>query len=579
MKKLILILMTVLLTACTSFKPYSKEKGDFKIRSLENYKQDDNVEFTKFLDETFIDLAQTFDLATYLLFFENPEKFNIKKPQEIYSEIIYGSKEAEKEYQNLLDKLYQFDYSSLSKLQQSYFRNLEFALTQKIKLEKFSKYQELFEPTAGVQTILYYFISLEINSEDKLNDYMSLFKEYPNYVNQALDFSQKQFEDGLFMNKYKAEDALTEVEGILENSKNDFILDFEKKIALLDITNKEEKINEFKNILSINQKSYEKIKDFLTEVIKSGKLSEDGYYSYASGKEYFQLLVTDNLGTTSSVEELIKLLNDSLIATFKELQLLYNQENLSGYQDATYDYSPIEIIEISKKAYSDKFPKIDEFNYILEDIEEKGRENRAHYIPRKLGSEFGGKIRIPEEFNPDFHNFTTMIHEAIPGHLYQFNYYENLNRHPLMRFFTYRGYSEGWAMYIERYGLEYFKELDQNILKFNLLLVKIDVIISSIIALEVNNGADFEEISNKYSDLINSREMMEFIYKRAISDPLDDLAYGVGWILFDSAYEYAYDNLKTDQDYVNFHQVLLDYGNRPFEYIYLDVDQYVKTSK
>lgn len=579
MKKLILILMTVLLTACTSFKPYSKEKGDFKIRSLENYKQDDNAEFTKFLDETFIDLAQTFDLATYLLFFENPEKFNIKKPQEIYSEIIYGSKEAEKEYQNLLDKLYQFDYSSLSKLQQSYFRNLEFALTQKIKLEKFSKYQELFEPTAGVQTILYYFISLEINSEDKLNDYMSLFKEYPNYVNQALDFSQKQFEDGLFMNKYKAEDALTEVEGILENSKNDFILDFEKKIALLDITNKEEKINEFKNILSINQKSYEKIKDFLTEVIKSGKLSEDGYYSYASGKEYFQLLVTDNLGTTSSVEELIKLLNDSLIATFKELQLLYNQENLSGYQDATYDYSPIEIIEISKKAYSDKFPKIDEFNYILEDIEEKGRENRAHYIPRKLGSEFGGKIRIPKEFNPDFHNFTTMIHEAIPGHLYQFNYYENLNRHPLMRFFTYRGYSEGWAMYIERYGLEYFKELDQNILKFNLLLVKIDVIISSIIALEVNNGADFEEISNKYSDLINSREMMEFIYKRAISDPLDDLAYGVGWILFDSAYEYAYDNLKTDQDYVNFHQVLLDYGNRPFEYIYLDVDQYVKTSK
>lgn len=579
MKKLILILMTVLLTACTSFKPYSKEKGDFKIRSLENYKQDDNVEFTKFLDETFIDLAQTFDLATYLLFFENPEKFNIKKPQEIYSEIIYGSKEAEKEYQNLLDKLYQFDYSSLSKLQQSYFRNLEFALTQKIKLEKFSKYQELFEPTAGVQTILYYFISLEINSEDKLNDYMSLFKEYPNYVNQALDFSQKQFEDGLFMNKYKAEDALTEVEGILENSKNDFILDFEKKIALLDITNKEEKINEFKNILSINQKSYEKIKDFLTEVIKSGKLSEDGYYSYASGKEYFQLLVTDNLGTTSSVEELIKLLNDSLIATFKELQLLYNQENLSGYQDATYDYSPIEIIEISKKAYSDKFPKIDEFNYILEDIEEKGRENRAHYIPRKLGSEFGGKIRIPKEFNPDFHNFTTMIHEAIPGHLYQFNYYENLNRHPLMRFFTYRGYSEGWAMYIERYGLEYFKELDQNILKFNLLLVKIDVIISSIIALEVNNGADFEEISNKYSDLINSREMMEFIYKRAISDPLDDLAYGAGWILFDSAYEYAYDNLKTDQDYVNFHQVLLDYGNRPFEYIYLDVDQYVKTSK
>lgn len=579
MKKLILILMTVLLTACTSFKPYSKEKGDFKIRSLENYKQDDNAEFTKFLDETFIDLAQTFDLATYLLFFENPEKFNIKKPQEIYSEIIYGSKEAEKEYQNLLDKLYQFDYSSLSKLQQSYFRNLEFALTQKIKLEKFSKYQELFEPTAGVQTILYYFISLEINSEDKLNDYMSLFKEYPNYVNQALDFSQKQFEDGLFMNKYKAEDALTEVEGILENSKNDFILDFEKKIALLDITNKEEKINEFKNILSINQKSYEKIKDFLTEVIKSGKLSEDGYYSYVSGKEYFQLLVTDNLGTTSSVEELIKLLNDSLIATFKELQLLYNQENLSGYQDATYDYSPIEIIEISKKAYSDKFPKIDEFNYILEDIEEKGRENRAHYIPRKLGSEFGGKIRIPKEFNPDFHNFTTMIHEAIPGHLYQFNYYENLNRHPLMRFFTYRGYSEGWAMYVERYGLEYFKELDQNILKFNLLLVKIDVIISSIIALEVNNGADFEEISNKYSDLINSREMMEFIYKRAISDPLDDLAYGVGWILFDSAYEYAYDNLKTDQDYVNFHQVLLDYGNRPFEYIYLDVDQYVKTSK
>lgn len=580
MKKLFLILLSLFLFSCSTANVKDlKPKENIKLRTLTNYKDEDNLEFKKFMDDAFIEISNSFDLATYFLIFEDAEQFNINKPKVIYNEISYDSAKNDDINQNLLERLHQFDFFSLSKIQQNYFRNLEFALDREIIKNNFFKYDEQFEPTEGVQTIPYYFISLKIDSEEKLNDYIKLFKEYPNYVNQALIFSQKQFDDNLFMNKFKTEDSLKEVENIIENYESDFTSDFETKLDNLNIKNKNEKLNEFKTILSVNKESYFKIKDFLNKVLNSGKLSDKGFYNLKDGDKYFEILVSDNLGYALGVSKLKELLELYLNNSLKEMAILYNSSKNKDYYNFDYHYTPLEIIEIAKNSYTDKFPKVDNFDYLLEDIKEKGRENRAHYVPRKIGSKFGGTIRIPEMLEKDFNNFTMMIHEAIPGHLYQFNYYENLNRHPLMRLLSYRGYSEGWAMYVERYGLDYFKDLDKDKMTINLILIKINVILSSLVSLEVNTGLNFEDLYKKYSHLIPDKTIMEQLYKRSISDPLDDLAYGAGWVLFDSFYEYATENLKDKFDHIKFHQVLLDYGNRPFDYILLDIDEYVESVK
>ena len=46
------------------------------------------------------------------------------------------------------------------------------------------------------------------------------------------------------------------------------------------------------------------------------------------------------------------------------------------------------------------------------------------------------------------------MHEAIPGHHFQFSIAQNIPRTAVQRLFYYLGYSEGWAAYIEELGKE-----------------------------------------------------------------------------------------------------------------------------
>lgn len=586
MKKIVIILLVFVLTACTWSKeskptPFTGGMAKFQAQYSPVHASEDLEAFNQYLDQIFHEIAENYDLASYLFVFENPEKYNIKKPTTVLEHFDYDadSKEDLDFYNQQLEKLKEFNFEELSKVQQAYYRNLEYAFTQEIDKLQFVNYMEAFEPFNGAQTLLYYFISFKLDTADKVEDYIRIFEAFPDYAQSALDFSNKQLNHGLFMNQLKAEDALSEVESIIQNSKKDFTQAFQRKLETAPVDNPEELLQRFTLAVEKNIQSYQEIKTFLQDAIQSGKLSQEGYSSYKKGKEYFRTLVNENLGYHGSVEEVIDLMKDALSITIKQIQDLYPKISEEGITPDQLAFTPIEIIDRSKDYYTNKFPSIGNFNYVVEVIEEKGRENRAHYIPRKIGSDFGGTIRIPEDSLPSFHNFTTMIHEAIPGHLYQYNFFENLERHPISRVFSYRGYSEGWAMYIERYGLEFFPELNQDDLLFQLLMIKVDVVVSTLIALEVNNGASYKQIQRDYGTLIQNEEILELLYKRAISDPLDDLAYGAGWVMFDNAFDYANEQLKDKFDFIEFHRSLLENGNQPFVYVLLDVQDYVDQHK
>lgn len=47
------------------------------------------------------------------------------------------------------------------------------------------------------------------------------------------------------------------------------------------------------------------------------------------------------------------------------------------------------------------------------------------------------------------------LHEAIPGHHYQIKYEEQLERSEIKKLFSYNGYREGWAAYVEELGNEF----------------------------------------------------------------------------------------------------------------------------
>ena len=54
--------------------------------------------------------------------------------------------------------------------------------------------------------------------------------------------------------------------------------------------------------------------------------------------------------------------------------------------------------------------------------------------------------------------WSTLAHEGIPGHMYQFTYYLSTNPEPIRSLLNFNGYTEGWATYVEMMSYDMYKD-------------------------------------------------------------------------------------------------------------------------
>lgn len=127
-------------------------------------------------------------------------------------------------------------------------------------------------------------------------------------------------------------------------------------------------------------------------------------------------------------------------------------------KDRTFFYTDLQEVANAfsniKDRVSEKLPTL--FPYLDRVIDvkiEKGTNKQLAQVP----GFYKDKTMFYNYFNNSFNKRQVgwlYIHEAMPGHHYQLQVQESLDRSNIQQLFKYRGVGEGWAAYIEELGTE-----------------------------------------------------------------------------------------------------------------------------
>ncbi len=284
--------------------------------------------------------------------------------------------------------------------------------------------------------------------------------------------------------------------------------------------------------------------------------------------------------------------NSHYLDTIETLHTLerYDGDYLSDYlyqADITinYRYFRSEFLFAPLKTLSLKeFPALAECSYTLKSVP-KSLElslSPAFYLVSPMDDYQDNVIFINE--NPRFVSqelYNTLAHEGYPGHLYQNVYFHIHCNSDIRKLLSFRGYSEGWATYVEHlsYGLdnglkpEMSELLAANSLASLGLHACLDVYINYM-------GWDKEQVREYLLDYYEDPgTLTDALYNAMIENPSNYLSYYVGCMEFMNMRETAEKELKSKFDPKAFHTFLLDIGDAPFDVIQAYFTTWLKEQK
>lgn len=155
------------------------------------------------------------------------------------------------------------------------------------------------------------------------------------------------------------------------------------------------------------------------------------------------------------------------------------------------------------------------------------------------------------------------IHEANPGHHYQIQLANVLERGPIQKMFSYSGYREGWAAYIEEFGYEFgaYEDIYDELGKWEW-----DIIRSVRVVMDVGMnyyGWDDEKATKYWQEHIKGQDDIAIReIKRMRNWPAQVITYKYGAdkiLRWREMFE-----KKPDFDVKAFHKLILENGDIPF---------------
>ncbi|MGM9947123.1 DUF885 family protein [Floccifex sp.] len=534
MKKIIpFILSLCLLCSCAS-KPSKKE----------------NEEFSSYLNDLFIQQMEQ-DYTTMHQFLENPEDFGVN-PDCV--EVSLGPIFDSQDYSILLKELHAFDYESLNETQQIIYNqlNLDFNLNLQLNDEKFEYYPILFGSMDGIQEILVtYFSEFVLRNEQDIQDLMTLLQDVPRFTNDALEYTKQQASLNLCRMNYQ--EVINSIQLTLNHQEDSSIYrELEKEINQLDISNKEEVLQQIQEALQTYfYPSYQLMLNTL-QSIKDQILPVSGYYTLEYGKEYYELLVQQATGTTKNIQTIQKELSQALDDTLNEYLSLSNSK-----ENTTTSFTSVEeIMMFLEQNYKKDFPEVADMNYEINalDDDQSTMGIVAYFVTPSLDVSTPFQIRYNKrDYGKDVNDlslYTTLAHEGIPGHMYNAKYkLENLE-YPIQFLFQNNGLSEGYATYVQLYALSY---LDFDTDAYRLMEI-LNFYTVALLDLSIQyDGMTLDELNQVYgSD-------MSAAYNQLCDAPATFLSYYYGYL--------EVVQLKEKLKYPDkvFHEHLLEYGDIYFD--------------
>ena len=481
----------------------------------------------------------------------------------------------------LLKELNIFDPDTLSEEDAFIWRILKNYLETSVDSKDYILYQS-FLGTNGLQSQIpvtlseYYF-----DDEKDIQDYLALVNQVPELFDQLLDFEQQRREAGFISPDFVVSDTIDQIDQFLTASGDDNLLieTFEDKIENVPDLGKDQKQTYINNNRSLVRQvvlpAFESLRNSLEEYLDDSS-DKERLCQYDGGKEYYELLLSANVGTDMTPEECIQALEDTLQETASDIVTL-TQENSDLYTDyLTAEPLLTDTQEILTELENDTlidFPEPPGVSYTLKNVPDalSSTSASAFYLLPPIDSKKANVIYINQSRVDSRDQFSTLAHEGYPGHLYQTNYYLSTDPHPVRSVLRCDGYDEGWGTYAQLYSYNYmeFKDTDRETTALLRQLYRdndiLSLALSSLSDLYVNyEDYTEEELTAYLSDYGVESEGARSIYEYVIENPTTYLSYSIGWYELEQLRNTMEEELGSHFDISEYHEAVLSCGSCPF---------------
>ncbi|WP_416326134.1 DUF885 domain-containing protein [[Eubacterium] hominis] len=562
---------------------------------------EEQQKFDEFINRQFVETMESDYMSTHV-FLEHPENFGVdvsKIKVNLGERIDTDHQEAlKKEAEAVWDEFKDFDRSLLTDEQKDTYDIYEYQnkISHELSDDKFDYYQQLFESMTGIHYQLPTLMSdWTLRNEQDVKDLITLVKDVKPYMEGAISYTKTQAEKGLLM--IDIDSVKSYCDGIIEKGENSAVLTSMKE-SIDDLGLDEQSANTYKEQLTQAfvesfLPAYQDISDLMKELSK-GTNNEEGLAKFKHGKEYFELLFQQNIGSEKSISEVKKMLQDDMnerIANMQKLMasnpdilkaILKNDMPVTNYTSYT------DILDDISKKIKDDFPEVDNLKYNIKNVNEEIASDSgiaAYFNIPSIDGNGVKQLRVNPRLGDinTISTYQTVSHEGFPGHMYQYGYmYEHQTSPYRKTLASSNAYTEGFAVYAQYFASQYLTDIDQNLLRF----IKENELVTYDIVILADIGIHYEGWSfDKYKSFLQENgiamddENTQMEYKQQQANPACFEPYYVGFHELDKLKTKAMEALGEKFDDKAFHEAILTSGNAPFSVVERNVTTYIDANK
>lgn len=505
-----------------------------------------------------------------------------------------------------LESLSAIDREQLSEKNQYGYTLLMRYLTLQQSLSAYTCYEEPLSPGSGMQqTIPVLFSEYRFQKKKDIDDYLSLLSQIDDYFKGLLAYEQEKSQAGLFMSKASAAALAESCETFLTDdsigSGSHFLV--ESFVSRLD-----EFRNSYPELLSDRafdaycaensrilsedvMPAYRMLAKEMTQISESAvrKHPARGASGFSEKQRYYALLVQKDTGSYRSMEEIQEMLYTQFDSLRLELLKLRRQEAMAqGTARHTHPLTVEDILTFLQEDMRNDFPPLlsgsattsngfikkqlpavsCDIKYISESL--SAASAPAFYLTPQMDCFHKNVIYInPASSLKGPSLFTTLAHEAFPGHLYQTVYARESGiadrKNPLRGILDYPGYAEGWAFYVELLSYDYaenYYPVDTSLQK---TARSLELCLCALLDLHIHYyGLTPSQTQALLTQLGISAEAAQDIYSYIEREPANYLKYYLSYLEILSLKQDAMALWKEDYSDYRFHQFYLDAGPSDF---------------
>lgn len=518
---------------------------------------------------------------------------------------VYDKTKSLADYQTLLNtvtELKEIDRDSLNKTNQRTYDILLKYLQTEIEAYAYLYYDEPLSPTSGMQCQLPILLAeYTLRSKNDVENYLCLLQSVPSYLEGLAQFEQEKSAEGLFMSTEACRDTILQCNEVITTEEllagSHFLqTSFEERLQeLVDSGTLSQ--GEMDAYIQANNEiltktvlpAYKSLAHSLTSLLGSGT-NENGLCYYPEGKEYYEILVERQTGSSKDIDDIMTAIKTSFMAdysTFVEVIYATQAQNSNSIFSISEPDKMLADLEACIWEDFPVYPSVSEENMPSYEIKEVSKSmedylSPAFYLTPPMDDVSQNVIYINYGTSPEnLELYTTLAHEGYPGHLYQSVYstlaLEDEGAHPIRNLLHFGGYVEGYATYAELLSYDYAKEFgNKDYCDLVRLNRKLHLALYSMLDISIHYyGATYEDAHETLSAFgIEDKKTTREIYDYIVNSPGNYLQYYVGYLEIMECRELARVKWKDNYSDYNFHEFFLDFGPADFETIQDAIREY-----